>query len=236
MDSRLLAALHGCGADPRVAAVARALSWSGEHGAVWLAAGLVTAAADRERRGAWLRGTALTAGAHLVSMGVKRLVRRPRPAHVEPLVRTAGRHSFPSSHAASAVAAVVAYGALGPAGGSLAKAAPPFAAAMCVSRMVVGVHYPSDVVAGAALGALLARLGVPWMTRPLPRPAPGPKDVSAVRGAPGGGPAPGFRRAAGARPASRPRAAPGFRPARPGTPAAPGTARPAARSKGGRHG
>ncbi|MGA4850805.1 phosphatase PAP2 family protein [Streptomyces sp. G5(2025)] len=160
MDHRLLSALRDCGTDPRVAATARALSWSGEHGALWIAAGLVGAAADRERRGAWLRGTALTAAAHLASMGVKRIVRRPRPCGAEPLVRTVGRHSFPSSHATSAAAATVAYGALRPAG---ARLVPPLAAAMCVSRMVVGVHYPSDVAAGAALGALTARAGAAWM-------------------------------------------------------------------------
>ncbi|MFE0105210.1 phosphatase PAP2 family protein [Streptomyces sp. NPDC059009] len=166
MDHRLLSALHDCGANPRVAAAARALSWSGEHGALWLAAGLAGAALDRERRGAWLRGTALTAAAHLASMGVKRVVRRPRPGSdgspvdVTPLVRTAGRHSFPSSHATSAAAAAVAYGALRPVGAQLV---PPLAAAMCVSRMIVGVHYPSDVAAGAALGALTARVGASWM-------------------------------------------------------------------------
>ncbi|TLS44519.1 phosphatase PAP2 family protein [Streptomyces montanus] len=157
MDRRLLTALHDCGTDPRVAAAARALSWAGEHGTLWLAAGVAGAAVDRERRGAWLRGTALTAGAHVVSMAVKRLVRRPRPAHVEPLVRTAGRHSFPSSHATSAAAATVAYGALG------VRVVAPLAAAMCVSRLVVGVHYPSDVAAGAALGGLMAGLGTRWM-------------------------------------------------------------------------
>ncbi|MGI5195337.1 phosphatase PAP2 family protein [Streptomyces sp. CA-288835] len=160
LDRRLLSALHGWGTDPRVAAAARALSRAGEHGALWLAAGLLGAAVDRERRGAWLRGTALTAGAHLVGMCAKRLVRRPRPGHVEPLVRTVGRHSFPSVHATSAAAAAVAYGALG------ARPVLPLAAAMCVSRLVAGVHYPSDVAAGAALGALTARLGSGWMLAP----------------------------------------------------------------------
>ncbi|MGW0331334.1 phosphatase PAP2 family protein [Streptomyces sp. NPDC003011] len=157
LDHRILTALHAQGGHPRVAGAARALSWAGEHGALWLAAGLAGAAVDGARRGAWLRGTALTAGAHLASMGVKRVVRRPRPAHVAPLVRTAGRHSFPSSHATSAVAAAVAFGALG------AHVVPPLAAAMCLSRLVVGVHYPSDVAAGAALGALTARVGARWM-------------------------------------------------------------------------
>ncbi|MCC8335636.1 phosphatase PAP2 family protein [Streptomyces sp. R1] len=157
MDHRIVTVLRACGTDPRVAGAARALSWAGEHGALWLAAGLTAAAVDAPRRTAWLRGTALTAGAHVVSMGVKRVVRRPRPAHVVPLVRTAGRHSFPSSHATSAAAAAVVFGALG------VRAVWPLAAAVCASRLVVGVHYPSDVAAGAALGALTARLGADWM-------------------------------------------------------------------------
>ncbi|MFG2717229.1 phosphatase PAP2 family protein [Streptomyces sp. NPDC048416] len=165
-DQRLLAALRDCAGDPRVAAAARALSFAGEHGALWLAAGLAGAAADRERRGAWLRAAALVAAAHLASMGVKRVVRRPRPPFVKggPLVRTAGRHSFPSSHASSAAAAAVAYGALRPVGAHLV---PPLAAAMCVSRMVAGVHYPSDIAAGALLGGVTARAGAAWMRGPL---------------------------------------------------------------------
>lgn len=181
LDRRLLAVLHGYGADPRVARAACALSRAGEHGALWLAAGLAGAAVDRERRGAWLRGTALTAGAHLAGIAVKRVVRRPRPVHVEPRVRTAGRHSFPSSHASAAVAAAVAYGALrAPRAPLLGSLVAPLAAAMCVSRLVAGVHYPSDVAAGAALGAATARLGARWMTGTATSTAP----TSATRVAP----------------------------------------------------
>ncbi|MEU9447473.1 phosphatase PAP2 family protein [Streptomyces sp. NPDC048277] len=162
MDHRILYAAHAWGADPRVASAARGLSLAGEHGALWLAAGLAGAAADGARRGAWLRGTALVAGAHLGSMAVKRIVRRPRPTQVPPLVRTAGRHSFPSSHATSAAAAAVAFGALG------VSACTPVAAAMCLARLVVGVHWPTDVAAGAALGALTARAGARWVSGGAP--------------------------------------------------------------------
>ncbi|MBT2507225.1 phosphatase PAP2 family protein [Streptomyces sp. ISL-98] len=164
-DRRLLSAMRDCGTDPHVAAAARGLSWCGEHGAVWIAAGLLGAGADHDHRRAWLRGTALIGAAHLASMAVKLAVRRARPQlpALEPLVRTAGRHSFPSSHAASAAAAAVAFGALRPGGGNIAA---PLAAAMCVSRLVVGVHYPTDVAAGALLGGLTAGLGAAWMTRP----------------------------------------------------------------------
>jgi undecaprenyl-diphosphatase len=190
-DQHLLTALRRCGADPYVARAAKGLSWTGEHGAVWLAAGLAGAAADPDRRGGWLRATALVAGAHAASMAVKRVVRRPRPElpGAAPLVRTAGRHSFPSSHATSAAAAVVAFGALLPRGAvprtvpllaadlvpsvvprlaadlvrsMVPQLVPPLAAAMCVSRLVVGVHYPTDVACGALLGGAVARLGRRW--------------------------------------------------------------------------
>lgn len=159
-DHRLLAALRRCGAHPGAAGAARALSLAGEHGALWMAAGLAGAGADPARRRSWLRATALVAGAHAVSVGVKRAVRRPRPdlPGAPPLVRTAGRHGFPSSHASSSTAAALAFGALLP-------RAPlrPLAAAVCLSRLVAGVHYPSDVACGALLGAAAARLGRAWV-------------------------------------------------------------------------
>ncbi|WP_327289121.1 phosphatase PAP2 family protein [Streptomyces sp. NBC_01198] len=159
-ERRLLALLRECGGDVRVANVVRVLGQTGEHGAVWVAAGAAGALADPERRRAWLRATAVVGAAHAASMGAKRVVRRPRPRipGAAPLVRTAGRHSFPSSHATSSAAAVIAFGALLPG----AAAVPVLAAAICVSRLVAGVHYPSDVACGALLGAAAARLGRSW--------------------------------------------------------------------------
>ncbi|MEU9603172.1 phosphatase PAP2 family protein [Streptomyces sp. NPDC048057] len=152
-DRALLAALRDCGEQPAVGAAARALSLAGEHAALWLATGLTGAATDPARRPDWLRATAVVAGAHLASMAVKRVVRRPRPSAAAPLVHTAGAHSFPSSHATSAAAATIAFAPLLP-----GAPVPALAAAICVSRLVVGVHYPTDVAAGALLGAVTARL------------------------------------------------------------------------------
>ncbi|MEU3598288.1 phosphatase PAP2 family protein [Streptomyces sp. NPDC006798] len=158
----MLALLRAGGDRPAVASAARALSHAGEHAALWLAAGLTGAAVDPARRPAWLRATAVVVGAHLAGMAVKQVVRRPRPPAYEgrgALVRTAGRHSFPSCHAASATAAAFAFGALRPGSGTPGPGTAPavVAAAMCVSRVVAGVHYPSDVVAGALIGGLTAR-------------------------------------------------------------------------------
>jgi membrane-associated phospholipid phosphatase len=92
-------------------------------------------------------------GAHAASIVVKRVVRRSRPDHpdVRVLAGTPSRLSFPSSHATSTAAAAVLYGGL--TGRRSVSAVVPL---MVVSRMVLGVHYPSDVLAGSALGAAIA--------------------------------------------------------------------------------
>ncbi|MFE2132113.1 phosphatase PAP2 family protein, partial [Streptomyces sp. NPDC059466] len=71
-----------------------------------------------------------------------------------PLSLWAVAHASPTPPPTTARAPAVAFGRLG------ARVVPPLAAAMCVSRLVAGVHYPSDVVAGVVLGALTAWLGV----------------------------------------------------------------------------
>ena len=59
--------------------------------------------------------------------------------------------SFPSSHATSTTAAAVLYGGL-----TGKKLSPALVPPMMVSRLVLGVHYPSDVVAGSVLGSAVA--------------------------------------------------------------------------------
>ncbi len=136
---------------PALPVAARAYSAWGEHAAGWLALGLVGGAVDRRRRSTWLGVTAAAFGAHAAAVVVKRVVRRPRPddPSVRVLVRTPSDLSFPSAHAASTTAACVVLGGIV---GPLPAAA--LAGGMALSRVVVGVHYPSDVAAGAALGAL----------------------------------------------------------------------------------
>lgn len=137
---------------PPVVRAARGLSHFGEHALGWFALGVVGAAVDRDRRREWLTGAAGVVFAHAASIAVKRVVRRPRPADesVEVLVKTPSRLSFPSSHATSTTAAAVVYSGL--TGRNLVPALVP---PMLVSRLVLGVHYPTDVLAGATLGAVV---------------------------------------------------------------------------------
>lgn len=128
----------------------------GEHAACWLALGGTGAALSRrhEARRAWRHGLAATAFAYGLNYAVKLLVRRPRPEFVEPLTGVVSRMSFPSAHATTSFAAAGVYGRAAPAAAPALYGA---AALFAFSRPYLGVHYPSDVLAGAALGTVVAR-------------------------------------------------------------------------------
>jgi decaprenylphosphoryl-5-phosphoribose phosphatase len=130
----------------------RAYSTLGEHGLGWIALGLAGAALDRGRRPRWRRAAVGVGIAYLANQAVKLAVRRPRPVlpGLPPLMETGSALGFPSAHAACSAAAARGFAGLLP-GGPLRLAA----AAMAASRLYLGVHYPSDVLAGAALGAVI---------------------------------------------------------------------------------
>lgn len=141
------------GARPQALAIARGMSHFGEHALGWAAIGGIGALVDRRRRRQWAGVAVGAVGAHAASIVVKRIVRRPRPDDptIAVNVSTPSRLSFPSSHATSTTAAAVLLGRL--TGLPLpAVLVPP----MLLSRLVLGVHYPTDVLAGAALGAASA--------------------------------------------------------------------------------
>jgi membrane-associated phospholipid phosphatase len=134
----------------------RRYSRLGEHGAVWLAVGACGATLDGTRRGRWLRATGCVGSAYLVSTSIKVAIGRRRPVveDLPHLMATPTGLSFPSSHSTSSFAAAQAFGRLMPRTPLLGAAA-----AMALSRLYLGVHYPSDVAAGAALGTVIGSLG-----------------------------------------------------------------------------
>ena len=89
--------------------------------------------------------------------GIKTLVTRDRPslryAAPKVLVPVPHDHSFPSGHAATSFAGATVLAFAFP---RLAPALVLLAAAVAFSRVYVGVHYPLDVIGGAALGVLVA--------------------------------------------------------------------------------
>lgn len=168
-----------------------ALSRAADHGALWFA---VAAGIAATRRPAALR-TAVRGVASLALASVtvntlgKRAVRRARPLldsvpvvrqlHAQPVTT-----SFPSGHAASAAAFTTGLALESPRWGA---AVAPLAAAIAFSRVYTGVHYPSDVLAGAALGvgAAFAVRGLAPTRSQLPAPARPLADAPALRGGDG---------------------------------------------------
>lgn len=88
---------------------------------------------------------------------LKQRTLRPRPYQVHQAVVMAERpldhFSFPSGHTLHAVLLTILLGHDFP---WLLPVLVPFAVLVAVSRPVLGLHYPTDVLAGAALGGLLA--------------------------------------------------------------------------------
>ena len=146
----------------------------GEHSLIWL----VLAAVEGGRRGRQWRplvraGAALAAESALVNGLVKLAWRRQRPERLEPSplpLRTPRTSSFPSGHASAAFFAA-----------ALLRDSPSWplyyalAALVATSRVHVRMHHASDVVAGAALGAVLGELARHVVPLSPPPPAPAPR-------------------------------------------------------------
>ena len=155
LDRRLLLLARTRGHSPVADRVVGAYSKAGEHAACWLALGAAGTLLDGRdgRRRWWLRGMRIIGGAYVANYAVKVTVRRRRPElpGLPPLTSTVSSLSFPSAHATSSFAAAWAYRGLVP-----TPALYGAAVALAVSRPYLGVHYPSDVATGAALGTLIA--------------------------------------------------------------------------------
>ncbi|MFD5567752.1 bifunctional phosphatase PAP2/diacylglycerol kinase family protein [Streptomyces cadmiisoli] len=151
------------------------LSRSANHGVLWFAtAGLIAASRTPRARRAAVRGIAslALASAAINTVG-KRSVRRPRPVldtvpRVRQLKRQPVTTSFPSGHSASAAAFAAGVALESPAWGAVVA---PVAFSVAMSRVYTGVHFPSDVLAGAALGvgaAFVVRALVPSRSQTAP--------------------------------------------------------------------
>jgi membrane-associated phospholipid phosphatase len=131
------------------------LSRLGEHGAAWCALAAAGALLGRRDRAVYRRALRVTVAAYAANQVMKLVVRRRRPRleGLSPLADTISELSYPSAHATTSFAAARALCPVLPAPGLYGVAA-----GMALSRPYLGVHYPSDTVAGALLGNAVARL------------------------------------------------------------------------------
>ena len=150
LDSRLLYGMRTRFHSPPAEAVGKVLGRVGEYGAVWFAIGVVMAFIDPDKGENWALAGLLGPIAIGLNFAVKLLVRRPRPVleGLPPLGGAPSSLSFPSAHATSSFACATAMTRIAPEAALLFV----LAGAIAVCRPYLGMHYPSDVLAGAILG------------------------------------------------------------------------------------
>jgi undecaprenyl-diphosphatase len=132
----------------------------GDHGRLWILLALVLLVIKKTRATGGMMAVSLLCTYLLNNLWLKNLVARTRPYEVvqglQSVIGAQGEYSFPSGHASSSFAAAVVIYLLCP-----RKAGIPaviLAALIALSRLYVGVHYPTDVLAGAVNGTLIAVL------------------------------------------------------------------------------
>lgn len=176
-DQALFHLINGAWTTPVLDWLMPTLSRAGNSGAVWLALlGVIAVFGKRTGRTVALAGLFALVLGHGASDALKELTVRPRPLasllDVRLLVPEPSSYAFPSGHATSAFSA--ATGVMLSARRSL-KRVPlsgwgmlVLAAAISYSRVYVGVHYPTDVLAGAGLGIACGWIGT-WCVASLER-------------------------------------------------------------------
>lgn len=139
----------------------------GNAGAIWLVLALVLVIRPRTRRCGIAMLLALLFGLLIGNLAIKNIVARSRPfrtyTDIIPLVSPGDLYSFPSGHTLSSFCAATAcfgfYKKSGIACGVLAVL-------IGLSRLYVGVHYPTDVLCGALLGIVLGWISV-WIVNQI---------------------------------------------------------------------
>jgi len=157
IDGQLLVAiqtLHMPWLDPVVSLYTKL----GDAGLLWIVLSLAMLLWKPTRRAGALALLAMALGLLVTNLTVKPLVERDRPWldwPIVPLVAEKDPNSFPSGHTCAAFAAGLSWARALPWNWGR-TAAVVLAVLMGLSRLYVGVHYPTDVLAGALIGALCA--------------------------------------------------------------------------------
>ena len=153
LDLKLLRWMRTHGHSPGLEGAAVALGKAGNNGLVWFVLGAALMLLDSSRWESWLICALLGPIAIGLNYGIKLAVKRPRPVleGLPPLGGAPSTLSFPSAHATASFACATAMTRIAPEAAFLFI----LAAGIAACRPYLGMHYPSDVLAGAILGTAL---------------------------------------------------------------------------------
>ena len=157
LDGQLLVAIQGMH-QPWLDPIVSSYTKLGDAGILWIALSLAMLLYRPTRRAGALALCAMVLGMLITNVTIKPLVERARPwlaLPFTPLVTENDPNSFPSGHTCAAFAAGMVWARELPWGWGRA-ASVLMAVCMGLSRLYVGVHYPSDVLAGAVIGGACA--------------------------------------------------------------------------------
>ena len=132
----------------------------GNGGMIWIAATIVLLIPKKTRKAGIMSAVALLGSLIINNNIVKNIVQRPRPfvtfTDLQIIIPTPSEFSFPSGHTSSSFAAAAVFYRHLPK--KLGLPAVILAGLIGFSRLYVGVHYPTDVIAGVLMGILLSYL------------------------------------------------------------------------------
>ena len=164
LDGNILLFIQECVRNPILNPIVVFITSLGDEGMIWIVATLLLLIPKKTRKIGVMSGLALLGSLLINNTLIKNLVARPRPytrlEDLTILIPKPGKYSFPSGHTASSFASGVVFFRQLPKKWGVPALVLAFL--MGLSRLYVGVHYPTDVLAGMIVGALLA-VGAEYM-------------------------------------------------------------------------
>lgn len=149
--------------------VMRVITTLGNGGAFWIVLTLLLLIFKRTRRMGVYCAASMLLTLLVVNLCIKPLAARTRPYELieglQILVSRPHDYSFPSGHSANSLTCAWTIFRLAPK--KYGVPALVLAVLIALSRLYVGVHYPTDVLAGAAIGVLLSEVALRALRRPM---------------------------------------------------------------------
>lgn len=163
MDEAVLLWIQEVVRQPWLDPVVKVFTSLGNAGVVWIVLSIAMLFWRPTRKAGLLAGCALIFSLLFTNLGLKLIVTRPRPYTVVegliPLLISGDPNSFPSGHTSAAFSAGLVWARTLPKPW-MRRVAVIQAVLMGLSRLYVGVHYPSDVLGGALVGTVCAALAL----------------------------------------------------------------------------